>query len=167
MGKIHPKLGQTNWMPGTIFSTAAHRSRLGILRPVRAPCATSGPCSASANQMLAVIALAVISSYLANEGRAKYLWVTVIPMLVVATTTTTAAAEMLANLLGNTLLPQLQNPHPFGSNAFWAIVHAGSQAGLIVAMLICGTIIVISSAMRIWTVTSTRDLRPSELLNPV
>jgi len=117
--------------------------------------------------MLAVIALAIVSSYLANEGRAKYLWVTVIPMLVVATTTTTAAAEMLANLLGNTLLPQLQNPHPVGSNAFRAIVHAGSQAGLIVALLICGAIIVISSAMRIWTVTSMSGYHPSEILNPV
>jgi hypothetical protein len=53
-----------------------------------------------------------------------------------------------------------------GSNAFWAIVHAGSQAGLIVAMLICGAIIVISSAMRIYSVTSTTK-RPAFELNPV
>jgi carbon starvation protein len=151
MGKIHPKLGQTSWLPGTLFSTGAivlgwvYFIQSGSMRDI-------WPMFGISNQMLAVIALAIVSSYLANEGRARYLWATVIPMLVVATTTTTAAAEMLANLWGNTLVPQFENPHPVGSNAFWAIVHAGSQAGLIVAMLVCGAIIVISSAMRIWSV---------------
>ena len=46
-----------------------------------------------ANQMLAVIALAIVSAYLANEGRARYLWVTGVPMLVVMTTTGTAGAD--------------------------------------------------------------------------
>ena len=45
------------------------------------------PMFGVANQMLAVIALAILSSYLTNAGRAKYLWVTVLPMLFVLTTT--------------------------------------------------------------------------------
>ena len=62
-----------------------------------------------ANQMLAVIALAVVSVWLVNEGRARYLWVTAGPMLCVLTTTTTAAAEMLAGQIDG-IRTQLANP---------------------------------------------------------
>src|SRR6478736_2328250 len=48
-----------------------------------------------ANQMLAVIALAIVSVYLVNEGRGKYLWATAVPMCFVFTTTSSAAALML------------------------------------------------------------------------
>lgn len=155
-GKIHPKLGQTNWKPGAWISTAlivlgwVYFIQSGSMRDI-------WPMFGICNQMLAVIALAVVSSYLANEGRSRYLWVTVIPMLVVATTTTTAAGEMLALLWNNTLVPQFHNLHDPGANAAWAILHAGTQAALIVAMLVCGAIIVISSARRIWKVMGSGD----------
>ena len=156
-GKIHPKLGQTSWKPGAVMSTAlivlgwVYFIQSGSMRDI-------WPMFGISNQMLAVIALAVVSAYLANEGRAKYLGVTLIPMGVVATTTTTAALEMLANLWGNTLVPQFHNLHDGGSAATWAIVHAGTQAALIVGMLVCGTIIVASSLMRIWKVTGGTSL---------
>ena len=50
----------------------------------------------------------MISSYLANEGRTKYLLVTVGPMLFVATTTFVAGAEMLSTQY-HTLSIQLHN----------------------------------------------------------
>ena len=43
-----------------------------------------------ANQLLAVIALAVVTTVLVNSGRGRYAPVTLVPMLFVATTTTTA-----------------------------------------------------------------------------
>lgn len=43
-----------------------------------------------ANQLLAVVALAVATSTIVNSGRAKYAWVTITPMLFIATTTLTA-----------------------------------------------------------------------------
>jgi carbon starvation protein len=85
-----------------------------------------------ANQMLAVIALAVVSAWLVNEGRArKYLWVTVLPMLFVATTTFTAGAEML-----------LRNQA--------AMFNASIQIALILVILSCSAIIVICAARAIW-----------------
>ena len=42
-----------------------------------------------ANQLLAVIALAVVTTVLVNSGRGRYAPVTLLPMLFVATTTTT------------------------------------------------------------------------------
>ena len=43
-----------------------------------------------ANQLLAVVALAVATTILVNSGRARYALVTLLPMAFVATTTTTA-----------------------------------------------------------------------------
>lgn len=51
---------------------------------------TIWPMFGIANQLLAVVALAVGTTILINSGQAKYTWVTVIPMLFVATTTLTA-----------------------------------------------------------------------------
>jgi carbon starvation protein len=153
-GKIHPALGRTDWWPGAIVSTA-----LIVLGWVYFITASSmnqiWPLFGVANQMLAVIALAVVSAYLANEGRARYLWVTLCPMLVVATTTTTAAAQLLSRPL-TSLTTQFQNP---GGPSLWPTVHDSVQIAFIVAMLVCGAIIVMSSAARIFTVLARPQRR--------
>jgi carbon starvation protein CstA len=84
---------------------------------------------------------------LAYEGRAKFLPVTVLPMLFVAITTFTAGAEMLSMQI-NGLVTQLHNPPEVRNTAL--IVQASVLGGLIVAMLACGTIILIASAARVW-----------------
>ena len=154
-GKIHPRLGQTNWMPGAIVSTAlivlgwAYFIQSGSMSDI-------WPMFGISNQMLAVIALAVVSAYLANEGKARFLWATVIPMLVVATTTTTAALEMLGKqYVGITTLLQAKNDP--GAAIGWPMFHILVQSGLIIAMLVCGGIIVISSARRIWRVMGSES----------
>ncbi len=154
MGKLHPKFGQTSWWPGTLLSTGL--IVLGWVYFIQsASMADIWPMFGVSNQMLAVIALAIISAYLANEGRVRWVWVTLIPMAVVATTTSTAAAELLAGLWSNTLALQFHNIHRLGDEAFWLVVHAGTQASLIVVMLLCGTIIVITSARRVWKTMET------------
>jgi len=159
MGKVYAPLGRTSWAPGALLSTAL--IVLGWVYFIQSGSMSDiWPVFGIGNQMLAVIALAVVSAYLANEGRARYLWATVLPMLVVATTTTTAAAEKLAGLLGNSIVPQWHNMHHFNDEAFTAILHAGTQAVLIVAMLFCGAVILVSSAMRVWKTINGRA--PSE-----
>ena len=51
---------------------------------------TIWPMFGVANQLLAVVALAVGTTILINMGRAKYAWVTFVPLCFVATTTLTA-----------------------------------------------------------------------------
>ena len=51
---------------------------------------TIWPMFGVANQLLAVIALAVVTTILVNSGRGRYAFVTLVPMAFVATTTTTA-----------------------------------------------------------------------------
>jgi carbon starvation protein len=151
MGKvIHPKLGEADWWPGAILSTAL--IVLGWAYFINAnSMAMIWPMFGIANQMLAVIALAVITCYLANEGRARYLAVTVLPMLWVATTTFTAGAEMLANQF-KALSTQLQNAPGARNGA--AILHASVLASLILLMLVCGSVVLLAATSRVWAVTA-------------
>jgi carbon starvation protein len=69
----------------------------------------------TANQLLATIALAIGTSYIINRGRARYAWVTILPMLFVGITTFTAGILNIKNiyipqtLTRNTMVPGLIN----------------------------------------------------------
>jgi carbon starvation protein len=57
----------------------------------------------TANQLLATIALAIGTSFIINRGRARYAWVTILPMSFVGVTTLTAAFLNIKNIY----LPQV------------------------------------------------------------
>jgi carbon starvation protein len=57
--------------------------------------ATIWPMFGIANQLLAVVGLAVVTTIFVNEGKARYVWVTITPMLFVATTTLLAAYQSI------------------------------------------------------------------------
>jgi carbon starvation protein len=57
--------------------------------------ATIWPMFGIANQLLAVVGLAVVTTILVNEGKRRYVWVTAIPMVFVAVTTLTAAYQSI------------------------------------------------------------------------
>ncbi|HUI64766.1 MAG TPA: carbon starvation protein A [Bacteroidota bacterium] len=88
-GRIWKRLEQTNWVPGTITSTAlivfswAYFIWTGNI-------STIWPMFGTANQLLAAVALAVGTSAIVNAGKARYAWVTFIPMCFVAVTTLSA-----------------------------------------------------------------------------
>jgi carbon starvation protein len=111
-----------------------------------------------ANQMLAVIALAIVSAYLANTGKARYLWVTVIPLCFVATTTSTAAVEMLA---GNWAGIATQLAKAPGTRNWDIIAQSLTKGGATLAMLISGAIVILAAAWRIWNVTNGADKETS------
>jgi carbon starvation protein len=108
---------------------------------------TIWPMFGVANQLLAVIALAVVSTVLVNSGRGRYLPITLLPMLFVATTTTTAAYYEI-------------------TGKFWTMVKTGSAArgwlniSLTLMLLACVTVIV-GSAMGRWVVTVRKPAEAS------
>jgi carbon starvation protein len=67
---------------------------------------TIWPMFGIANQLLAVVALALITTLLINSGKARYAPVTALPMLFVIATTMTAGAQMI----GNQFWPKLRSP---------------------------------------------------------
>jgi carbon starvation protein len=94
MGRIHPKLGRTDWMPGAAFATAVVTAGWGAL-VYTGSIDTIWPMFGIANQLLAVMALAIVTTLLVNTGRGRYAPVTLLPMLFVVSTTLTAAVNMV------------------------------------------------------------------------
>jgi carbon starvation protein len=94
MGRIHPKLGRTDWMPGAVFATALVTTGWGVL-VYTGSIDTIWPMFGIANQLLAVMALALVTTLLVNTGRGRYAPVTLLPMLFVVSTTMTAGVKMV------------------------------------------------------------------------
>jgi carbon starvation protein len=99
MGNVHPKLGQTDWLPGAAVATFLVTAGWALLVETGS-IDTIWPMFGIANQLLAVIALCLVTTLLVNSGRARYAWVTLLPMLFVTTTTMTAGVQMIPQFMG-------------------------------------------------------------------
>ena len=86
LGKIWKPLGDLNWLPASLLATGLVVFGWGYFI-YTGSVETIWPMFGMANQLLAVIALAVVTTVLVNSGRGRYAPVTLLPMLFVATTT--------------------------------------------------------------------------------
>jgi carbon starvation protein len=94
LGKVFPKFEETDWMPGAVLTTLLVTAGWGILVKTGSV-GTIWPMFGIANQLLAVMALGLVTTLLVNTGRARYAWVTLLPMAFVTTTTMTAAYQLI------------------------------------------------------------------------
>jgi carbon starvation protein len=96
-GKVYKPFQKANWLPGNLITSAiiviawAYFIYTGSV-------STIWPMFGTANQLLATIALAIGTSFIINRGRAKYAWVTILPMTFVGVTTLTAAFLNIKNI---------------------------------------------------------------------
>jgi carbon starvation protein len=97
LGHIYKPLGQTKNIWGNILISAIVVFCWGYFI-YTGTVSSIWPMFGSANQMLAAIALIIGTSYLINEGKARYAWVTLVPMTFVAITTLTSGVLNLKNL---------------------------------------------------------------------
>ena len=146
-GRVSPKLGRPGWWPGAIVSTALIVAGWAWFLNSDS-FATIWKMFGIANQALAVIALAVLSCYLVNSGRAKYVWVTLLPMAFVGTTTGSAAAVMLATLV--TTIRDLQHVGVLKPEQKAALFNAYVQMAAILLMVTCTAIVLAGAAWRIF-----------------
>ncbi|MBI3491780.1 MAG: carbon starvation protein A [Acidobacteria bacterium] len=136
-GRLWTPLGRTDWMPGTFFSTLlvvfgwSYFLWTGNI-------STIWPMFGVANQLLAVVALAVATTLVINSGKLKYAWVTGLPLCFVATTTLSAG---VMNVTDN-FWPMAVSPDPS--------LHVQGYVNSICTsiMLVCAVIILISTAAR-------------------
>jgi len=94
MGKFHPAWGRTGWLPSALLSSLLITSAWGWL-VATGSIDTIWPMFGIANQLLAVVALAVVGTWLIRSGRSAYLPVVVLPMIFVLCTTLSAGTVMV------------------------------------------------------------------------
>ncbi|MEI7685888.1 MAG: carbon starvation protein A [Planctomycetota bacterium] len=93
LGKVFPRFERPDWIPGSIIATSIVTAGWGGL-VATGSISTIWPMFGIANQLLAAMALALVTTVLINSGRGRYAWVTIVPMAFVIVTTMTAGVTM-------------------------------------------------------------------------
>ncbi len=144
LGKFYKPLERTDWMPGTVISSAlvcaawAYFIYTGSISQI-------WPMFGVANQLLAAIALAVGTTIIINAGKARYAWVTIVPLAYVGTTTLVAGWK---NITDN-FLPLTQNP----ALAFQGYL----DTALTAIIMVCAIIVFANSIFRWYQVISGKQ----------
>ena len=135
LGRFYKPLERPDWLPGAIITSAlvvggfTYFIRTGSV-------STIWPMFGIANQLLASIALCVGTTVIINSGRAKYAWVTILPLAFVSTTTLTAGWKSIFD----NFLVEAQRP----ATAFRGYLNATVTA----IMMVCVLIVLIESLVR-------------------
>ena len=106
MGKIYEPFGRTSWLPGNLITSLMVVFAWGYFI-YTGTVATIWPMFGVANQLLATLALAIGTSFLINNGKRKYIWITLIPMSFVGITTITGGIMNMFNIY----IPQMGFDH--------------------------------------------------------
>ena len=148
LGNIHPKFQRMEWWPGVWLSTALVTLGWGSLI-WSGSIDTIWPMFGIANQLLAAIALCLLTTWLFREGRGRYAWVTILPMLFVTTTTLTAAAQMIQTRFWPDLMTGIK------AGNFSQTLRGGLSGGAILA-LVAAYVILLANAIARWVSDKNR-----------
>lgn len=152
MGKVKPHWGKPDYLPTAIIATALLVAGWWYFINANSMAAI-WPMFGIANQMLAVMALAIASVAIIRSGKARYAWVTLLPMTFVTITTTTTAVIMLADRVQRIAAPNATTRQ---------IVDACITGGLIVGIVACTATILVGGALRIARKDPAPQTKPAE-----
>jgi carbon starvation protein len=147
LGRVHPPFARHDWLPGAMVSTLlvvgawAYFIWAGSI-------STIWPMFGIANQLLAAVALAVGTTVIINAGRARYAWVTLMPLAFVSITTLTAGAMSVRD-----------NFYPMAIGSDAAKHFQGYlNSVLTIVMMICVLVILASAILRwVRVINETRE----------
>ena len=96
-GRFYKKLEEPNWLPGSVITSLLVVSAWAAFI-WSGSISTIWPMFGIANQLLAAVALCVATTILINTGKAKYAWVTLLPLLFVSSTTLVAGFKSITDI---------------------------------------------------------------------
>jgi carbon starvation protein len=136
LGRVNRNFANTAWLPGNLATTFFVVLGWGYLI-YTGNITTIWPLFGTGNQLLATIALAVVTTFLINMGKAKYAWISFVPMCFVGTTTLTAGVLSIKNI-------------------FWPLTSKPGQEftgyldSTLMSIFIIGVVLVVFDAARRW-----------------
>jgi carbon starvation protein len=100
VGNLWPRFGDTSWKPAAWTASAVIVGLWGYLLYAGVNDPLGGiyqlfPLFGIANQLLATVALAVVTTLLIKTGRARYAWITIVPLVFAAMVTLTASYQKI------------------------------------------------------------------------
>jgi carbon starvation protein len=93
-GRVYKPFGRPGWLPGAIAASALVTGGWCWL-VTTGSIMTIWPMFGIANQLLAVLALALVTTWLVNSGRSRFVPVTIVPLVFVTSTTLTAGVTVV------------------------------------------------------------------------
>jgi carbon starvation protein len=143
MGKLYRPFDRADWLPGAVASTALVTAAWGGLIATGSV-ETIWPMFGIANQLLAVIALCVVTTVMFNAGRARYAPLTIAPMLFVATSTMSAGYLMVTGPFAGMVRAGLNRPDQA------LLVRGALNIALSLFMMACVLVILCAAVVK-WT----------------
>jgi carbon starvation protein len=104
-GRFYKKLEEPNWLPGSVVTSLLVVTAWAAFI-WSGSISTIWPMFGIANQLLAAVALCVATTIVINSGKAKYAWVTLVPLAFVGVTTLVAGYKSITDIFW----PLAQNP---------------------------------------------------------
>jgi carbon starvation protein len=152
LGKVYKPFSNNAWVLGNVSCTTLVVAAWGYLIWT-GNISTIWPLFGTGNQLLATIALAVSTTFLINMGKAKYAWLTFIPMCFVGVTT------LSAGILGiqTTFWPLRLKP---------GMYFAGILDTTLMVIFISGVVLVLIDAIRRWIMVLNGAPVPEEAFGP-
>jgi carbon starvation protein len=152
VGKVYKPFGNNAWLPGNVAATSLVVAGWGYMI-YTGNISTIWPLFGTGNQLLATIALAVSTTFLINMGKARYAWITFLPMCFVGVTTLSAGVLSIKNIFWPLRLKPGQ-------------LFAGYLDTTLMVIFIAGVVLVLIDAVRRWIMVLNGAPVPEEAFGP-
>jgi len=138
LGKAYPPLARPNWLPGSLVTTLLIVAGWSYF-VWTGNISTIWPMFGIANQLLAAVALTVATTVIINSGRAKYAWVTAVPLTFLSITTLTAGVLSVKNQYW-----------PMATGPDGALHVQGMIQSMLTVSMMIAVVVILTSALRKW-----------------
>jgi carbon starvation protein len=155
LGRVHAPFADPKWVPGSVISTLVVVFGWGYFIWT-GNISTIWPMFGIANQLLAAVALAVGTTIIINIGKARYAWVTLVPLSFLSVTTLTAGFLSVRD----SFWPMATGPDP-------ALHFQGLVNSVVTSTMMTLVVIILIAAVRKWVSVSRNGRTPDEIAVPV